>query len=96
MKVGLREANHRFSAIIKAVRGGKEVILTERGKPLARIVPLRPAEDREEAAIRRMVAAGILRPALKPGPMSWKGWRPIKIRGPSIVQTLREDRDARW
>ena len=35
MKLGLREANQHFSKAIKAVRGGKEVILTERGRPIA-------------------------------------------------------------
>jgi antitoxin (DNA-binding transcriptional repressor) of toxin-antitoxin stability system len=29
MEVGLREANQRFSAIIKAVRRGEEVLLTK-------------------------------------------------------------------
>jgi prevent-host-death family protein len=39
MKLGLREANQHFSKAIKAVRGGKEVVLTERGRPIAVIKP---------------------------------------------------------
>jgi prevent-host-death family protein len=31
MRSGLREANRQFSRLMKAVRGGKEVLLTERG-----------------------------------------------------------------
>jgi len=31
MEVGLREANQHFSRIMKAVRAGEEVMLTERG-----------------------------------------------------------------
>ncbi|MGH9257788.1 MAG: type II toxin-antitoxin system Phd/YefM family antitoxin [Vicinamibacterales bacterium] len=31
MRLGLREANQRFSKAVKAVRAGKEVILTDRG-----------------------------------------------------------------
>ena len=89
MRVGLREANQKFSSLIKAVRSGKEVILTDRGKPVVRMVSMAP-ED-EEAAIKRMVESGFLRPALKPGPMPpLKGYR---IRGKSIVETIREMRD---
>ena len=53
MKLGLREANQHFSKAIKAVRGGKEVILTERGRPIAIIKPVRQ-EPSEEAALQAM------------------------------------------
>jgi prevent-host-death family protein len=33
--MGLREAKQSFSKAIKAVKAGKDVILTERGKPIA-------------------------------------------------------------
>ena len=36
MRMGLREANQRFSKAIKAVKGGKEVVLTERGDEAGR------------------------------------------------------------
>ena len=41
MKLGLREANQQFSKAIKAVRAGKEVVLTERGRPIAVIKPIK-------------------------------------------------------
>jgi prevent-host-death family protein len=91
MLVGLREANQRFSKIIQVVRDGEEVTLTERGRPVARIIPIRATED-PEAAIRRMVAAGVLRPAKR----HWRmpPFKPRPLRGPSIVQTIREERDS--
>jgi prevent-host-death family protein len=92
MQVGLREANQHFSRIMRAVRGGEEVLLTERGKPFARIVPVR--RNRQEAAIRQMVKEGLLRPAEKPGIMPY--FKPLRIRGKvSTTQILREERDAR-
>jgi prevent-host-death family protein len=45
MRMGLREANQCFSRAMKAVKQGKEVVLTERGKPIAVIKPLEPKED---------------------------------------------------
>ncbi|MGH7824113.1 MAG: type II toxin-antitoxin system Phd/YefM family antitoxin [Candidatus Binatia bacterium] len=94
MRMGLREANQRFSKAIKAVKQGKEVILTERGKPIAVIKPLDPDED-QEAIIRRLEAEGILRPALKRGPMPKPNWKPIRIKGKPISHTISEERDER-
>ena len=94
MRMGLREANQRFSKAIKAVKAGKEVVLTERGKPIAVIKPLE-LEETLEAKIRRLETEGLLRPALKRGPMPTPSWRPIRIRGKSMSQTISEERDER-
>ena len=91
MNIGLREANQRFSKVIKVVRSGEEVTLTERGLPIARIVPI-PAREDTEAAIQRLVAAGLLRPATKPWRMP--PFTPRRLHGPSIAQTIREERDS--
>ncbi|HEY5543512.1 MAG TPA: type II toxin-antitoxin system prevent-host-death family antitoxin [Candidatus Binatia bacterium] len=94
MRMGLREANQRFSKAIKAVKAGKEVVLTERGKPIAVIKPLE-LEETLEAKIRRLETEGLLRPALKRGPMPTPSWKPIRIRGKSMSQTISEERDER-
>lgn len=91
MEVGLREANQRFSTIMKAVRRGEEVMLTERGKPLARIVPVR-STDSSEAVVRQLEAAGLLRAAAKLRPMP--GWEPRRLHGVPMTQTLREERES--
>jgi prevent-host-death family protein len=92
--MGLREANQQFSKAIKAVKAGKEVVLTERGKPIAVIKPLE-LEETLEAKIRRLETEGLLRPALKRGPMPTPSWKPIRIRGKSMSQTISEERDER-
>jgi prevent-host-death family protein len=94
MRLGLREANQKFSKAIKAVKAGKEVILTERGKPIAVIKPLKPAKD-VDAVIRRLEAEGLLRSGPKSGkPMPvWRS--PVRIKGKPISETIREERDER-
>jgi len=92
--MGLREANHQFSKAIKAVKAGKEVVLTERGKPIAVIKPLEAKED-QETIIRRLEAEGILRPALKRGPMPAPTWKRVRIKGKPLSQTISEERDER-
>jgi len=94
MRMGLREANQQFSKAIKAVKAGKEVILTERGKPIAVIKPLQK-EETLDATIRRLEAEGILRPALKRGPMPTPSWKPIRVKGKPMSQTISEERDER-
>ncbi len=94
MRMGLREANQRFSKAIKAVKAGKEVVLTERGKPIAVIKPLE-REDKLEATLRRLEAEGLL----WSGPKSEKPmpvWRsPVRIKGKPISQTISEEREER-
>lgn len=90
MRLGLREANQQFSRAVKAVKAGREVVLTERGRPIAVIKPLESGEP-GEAALRRLEADGLLRPARKCGPLP--SWRPRPLRGASLSQTIRQERD---
>jgi prevent-host-death family protein len=37
-KAGIREARQNLSALIDEVKKGREIVITERGKPVARLV----------------------------------------------------------
>ena len=39
-KAGIREARQNLSALIDEVKKGREIVITERGKPVARLAPL--------------------------------------------------------
>jgi prevent-host-death family protein len=92
MQIGLREANQQFSRLMKAVRGGKEVLLTERGRPLAVVKPIRGGNE-TESIVQRLEASGLLRPASKRRVLP--PWAPRSIRGAPVSQTVREERDRR-
>lgn len=94
MKLGLREANQQFSKAIKAVRAGKDVILTDRGHPIAVIKPIKP-EDAPDTALRAMVDEGFIRPAARKGPTPAPRWRPVKVEGPPLSKTVIDDREDR-
>jgi prevent-host-death family protein len=89
--MGLREANQHFSRAVKAVKAGEEVVLTERGKPIAVLKPV-AAKAKAEAGLQQLEAAGLLRRATKPGPMP--PWRPRPLKKGSLSAAIREERDT--
>ena len=94
MRLGLREANQRFSQAIKAVRAGQEVVLTERGRPIAVIKPFKE-EDAREATLQAMADEGLITPAARKGPMPTPRWRPVRVKGKPLSQTIIDDREDR-
>jgi prevent-host-death family protein len=94
VRLGLREANQHFSKAIRAVRAGREVVLTERGRPIAVIKPIK-TEVTEEAALKAMADEGLLTLPSRKGPMPPPRWRPVKVRGRPLSQTIIEDREDR-
>jgi len=94
MKLGLREANQQFSKAIKAVRAGREVVLTERGRPIAVIKPVK-TEDAQDATLQAMADEGLIIPAARKGPMPAPRWRPVKMNGKPLSQTIIDERQDR-
>jgi prevent-host-death family protein len=41
-EVALREANQQFARYVRAVEAGESFVITRRGKPIARLVPVEP------------------------------------------------------
>jgi prevent-host-death family protein len=55
-EAGIREARQNLTALIEEVRKGHEITITDRGKPVARLVPPRREESKSfngRAAFRR-------------------------------------------
>lgn len=94
MRLGLREANQRFSRAMKAVRAGQEVILTDRGHPVAVLKPIKH-EDAQDATLRALVDEGFLTLAARRGPMPTPRWRPVKVKGAPLSHAVIEDREER-
>jgi prevent-host-death family protein len=92
MKLGLRQANQQFSRAIRAVRAGQDVVLTDRGRPIAVITPIK-GSDAQHAALQAMADQGLVRPAARNGPMPAARWRPVRVTGRPLSQTITDDRD---
>ena len=50
MEVAVFEAKNRLSALLAEVARGGDVTITNRGVPVAKLVPIGPVFDREKAA----------------------------------------------
>lgn len=58
VEVGVRELKNNLSRYLDRVRLGEDVIVTERGRPVARLSALGQASDR----LGELIAAGAVRP----------------------------------
>ncbi len=91
--VGVREAKARLSALLGRVRRGEVITIADRGRPVARLVPVPREELSLSDRIRELEEAGWL----APGPIgSAAAVHPVDLQDEEIAQRfLREDRDAR-
>ncbi len=63
--LGIREIKTNLSSLLKKVKEGQEIIITDRGKPIGKIVPF-PAKDLSlENRIQRLENQGMLDPLSK-------------------------------
>jgi prevent-host-death family protein len=92
--VNISDLKAQLSAHIQLVRDGEEVLVCDRNKPVARIVPCR-LEDRSEQE-QRLVARGVLMPPLKkrPASVSWPE-PPGNVSDKAMEQVWGEERESR-
>ncbi len=87
-RLGLREANQDFARLVRAVRAGEQVILLDRGRPIARVVPLvGPASTIERLEVRGLLSRGPKAGLLSP-------FRPLRVR-PGLSRAVLEEREER-
>jgi prevent-host-death family protein len=73
MEVGVRELRNNLSRYLDRVRRGEEVVVTDRGHAIARVLPIGT-----ERVLDRLVAEGVVSPAAQP---KRRAGKPIKTRG---------------
>ena len=89
--VGVRELKNRLTQYLRRTKQGEEVIITERGKPIALIQPIKLVEHPVslEARLAKLAAEGFVTlPTHKP----LRRVRLAKVSGPPISKTILEDR----
>jgi len=61
IQVGVRELRNNLSRYLDRVRAGEEVVVTDRGSAVARVVPVGT-----ERVLERLIAEGVVTPASQP------------------------------
>lgn len=82
-----------LSAFLARVKTGEEILVTERGKPIARVVPYRAAHGTDDD-LARLVREGVLRAGDGTSTKAFLVNRPRACSRSSIVQALLEERAA--
>lgn len=87
------ELKASLSAYLARVKRGEEVLVTERGKPIAKLVPLEAAELGDASRLASLERAGVIRRgSVKLAADFWKRARPEDPAGHSLAFLL-ADRD---
>ena len=79
-EIGLFEAKNKLSELVDRAERGEETVITRRGKPVAKLVPVQPGRDREKA---RRAVEGIRKLAkeMNLGPFDWEEWKRYRDEG---------------
>jgi prevent-host-death family protein len=83
VEVGVRALRNRLSYWLDRATGGEEVIVTEHGRPKARLSGVE-----QDSTLERLIAQGLVTPAKR---RTGRLPRPIRVRG-GISDTLRDSR----
>jgi prevent-host-death family protein len=94
-RASISEAKNRLSAYVDRVRGGETILITDRGRPVARLAPLEPGtQAHQDARLAELVRRGIIRVGRKAPPRRLP--TPVKLRKRiDATRLIAEDREAR-
>ena len=93
--VNIAELKNNLSRYLGEVRRGSEVVVKDRNKPIAKIVPLPELGD-DEAELSDLIAQGIVLPPKTTSPLPKAFWtEPMPEASVDLIALIREDRDAR-
>ena len=92
LTVGIREAKANLSKLLRMVKNGKEVVLTDRGRPVGKLVPIDKGALSLASRIKEMEDAGILEAATGKSPRRLPP--PIPVEKGMAQRLLEEDREG--
>jgi prevent-host-death family protein len=87
-RVGIRELRENLSRLVRGVRRGEVLEVTDRGEPVARLVPLSP----RVTGLEDLVADGTVRPARTREALPAPAELPSRMTSEEAIDLLRGDR----
>ena len=94
MEVPIREMKNRLSQYLKLVQSGGEVVITDRGRPVARLTPVVPSTAQTEAeAIRQIESLPWVQPGAGGKVRGLQRGVRLRGEGPNASEIVLQDRD---
>lgn len=95
--MGIRELKNRLSEVVRAVKAGEHVLVTDRGAVVAELVP--PGRLRGDPGVppglARLAERGAARLGAPHDPSLYRGLPPLKQAPSSVARLLDEERGSR-
>ncbi len=89
-RASIAELKAKLSEYVARAKAGEDVVITDRGRPVARLVPL-AGEAAVEARVAELVRGGLARPPRKRlSPEFWRQARPADPEGRSLEAVAAE------
>ena len=90
----ITEVKNNLSALIDRVKNGASILIVDRGRPVARLEPVRGAEsDEDDGRLARLVRDGVVRPSRGEMSKTLVTTAPPRAKkNVSAVRTLLDDR----
>lgn len=81
MEIGAFEAKNTLGSLLDRVERGEEVVITRRGKPVARLVPETGKEERRKRALEAVDGIRALAREMNLGRFDWDEWKAYRDEG---------------
>ena len=95
--IGIRDLKNRLSEVVRTVKAGGHVLVTDRGTVVAEIVP--PGRTRMDPSVppglARLAERGVARLGAANDPRVYRDLPPLKRRPASVARLLDEERGRR-
>lgn len=88
----ISETKAKLSALLDRVKAGEDVTITDRGVPVARIVPIPAGEVDWDERLERLERQGVIRRPTKTLDLEWFLSRPLPQSRESVLEALLEER----
>jgi prevent-host-death family protein len=92
-EVGLKILKNKLSEYVRLAAAGETIVITDRGRPVAEIVPPR---REPETFVERGVREGWLTPASNPGGKPPAAKQVPGLTFEQLMEDLARDREDRW
>lgn len=90
ISAGIREIKNNLSRLLTRVKAGEEILITERGRPVARIVKENQGDESIRAALAPLVQKGLV--VLPSRGILKDRLSTVEVQGESVSNMVIEDR----